>query len=81
MNRQPMKKVASRLKGRGEFGMRNQRWRHTPKRPTGLYLQYLNDLIAKREAKGLPPPKDATDQNYWDAWRKNNQMPVEKKVA
>jgi hypothetical protein len=50
-------------------------------RPKGFYISYLEKLHRQREEAGLPPATDIAPQSYWDEWRKNNQMPVDKKAA
>jgi hypothetical protein len=48
------------------------------KRPRGFYIKYLERLADRRAARGEPPAEDVAPQSYWDAWRKNNDMPLEK---
>jgi hypothetical protein len=43
-------------------------------------MAYLERLHKRREEAGELAP-DITPQSYWDEWRKNNQMPPEKKAA
>ena len=70
----------------GSYEMRgNKRWRHMPKRPRGLYMQYLDRLIeenrAKREAQGLPPVPDVADDEFWRKRREDQLMKDQPKKA
>jgi hypothetical protein len=53
--------------------MRRQKYR-SPRRPAGLYLQYLNRLIEENRWKGTPA-KDVADEEYWNIWRRNKPEP------
>lgn len=55
---------------------RNERRRrfHSAPRPGGLYLEYLNQLIAKRHAAGKPPAPDVAPEEYWEHGRWNEEM-------
>jgi hypothetical protein len=46
----------------------------SPRRPAGLYLQYLNRLIEENRWKGTPA-KDVADEEYWNIWRRNKPEP------
>jgi hypothetical protein len=45
-------------------------WRHIPQRPTGLYLAYINELIAQNHSKR----DDAADDEYWNRRRENELL-------
>jgi hypothetical protein len=53
--------------------MRRRRFRSPPPRPSGFYLQYLNDLIAKRRASGKPLA-ELHDDEYWNERRRNEAL-------
>ena len=56
--------------------MRRQ-FRSPPPRPSGFYLQYLEELIAKRNAEGTPPAGIA-DEAYWAKRREYEAMKIER---
>jgi hypothetical protein len=53
----------------------------TDNRPTWKpFSEYLERWGERKRAEGNPSP-DIAPQSFWDEWRKNNQMPVDKKAA
>ena len=51
----------------------NNKWRHMPKRPRGLYMQYLDKLIEDNRRKGKHIP-DVADDAYWQKRREDELM-------
>jgi hypothetical protein len=49
--------------------MRRRRYRSPPPRPSGFYLQYLESLIEKNNAKRNPATEDAAENEYWNRRR------------
>ena len=45
------------------------------------YLEYLQRLGDRREARGEAPAPDVAPEEYWRKWRENNQIESPEKKA
>jgi hypothetical protein len=62
--------------------MRRRRFRSPPPRPSGFYLQYLESLIEKNNAKRNPATSDVAEEQYWrDRERHHAEQQAFKKAA
>jgi hypothetical protein len=60
----------------------NNKWRHLPKRPAGLYAAYLSELIERNRAKRETQAEIEAEEKYWrDRERHHAEQQEFKKAA